>query len=228
MMKTKLIMLCASAALVFAASSLCAAPEAKAQDELTFTIEFTATPEAPLSSRVTYKGANTKVKYLRNAYGGVANTFEDNTWEYKVNDDLKVQFSLYGPWEEGKRVKSSFNFGEKGLYVRYTKEEYPHRPQYISTPAIEGYKLDKVTIKTTTHKRRFYLLTSNQVEEPTAYDLLGDYTRYGETAMEEPFTFTFKNLSTEGAETSSAGKSYYLGNWTNGNIQSIEYTYVKE
>ena len=207
---------------------LCLAFGANAQEKLTFTIDLTATPDAPLASRMTYKGANTKVKYLRTATGGIANTFEDNTWEYKADDDLKVQFSLYGPWENGARIKSSFNFGEKGLYVRYTKDEYPHRPQYISTPAIEGYKLDQVTVTTTTHKRRFYLLTSNQVESPMSYDLLGDYKGYGETAMEAPFTFTFKNLSTEGAETSEAGKSYYLGNWTNGTIQSIEYTYIKE
>lgn len=213
---------------VFAA--LCFVFTANAQEELTIRLDLTSTPENPVNNRMTYKGANVKVKYLKNIKGSILNTFEDNTWDYKVDENLTVPFSIYGPWENNARVKCHFSIGnEKGFYVKYSAEDYPQRPQFMSIPGIEGYKLDKVTVTTSTYRRRFFLVVSNQIEgKPTAYDLLGNYRSYGEACESEPHTFTFENLSTDGANVSEAGQTYYLANWTNGSVMYIDLTYVKE
>ena len=178
---------------------------------------------------MTYKGANVKVKYLKNIKGSILNTFEDNTWDYKVNDELTLPFSIYGPWQDNARVKCHFSIGgEKGFYVKYSAEDYPQRPQFITVPGIEGYKLEKVTVTTSTYRRRFFLVVSNQIEgKPTAYDILGNYRSYGEACEAEPHTFTFENLSTDGLNVSEEGQTYYLANWTNGSIMYIDLTYVK-
>ena len=47
---------------VFAA--LCFVFTANAQEELTIRLALTSTPENPITNRMTYKGANVKVKYL--------------------------------------------------------------------------------------------------------------------------------------------------------------------
>lgn len=220
-MKTKLVT-------VFAA--ICLAFTANAQDELSIRLDLTNTPDNPVTNRMTYTGANVKVKYLTRVQGSILNEFEDNTWNYKVSEDLTVPFSIYGPWQENARVKCHFSIGgEKGFYVKYSSEDYPQRPQFMSIPGIEGYKLDKVTVTTSTYRRRFFLVVSNQIEgKPTAYDMLGNYRTYGEASEAEPHTFTFENLSTDGLNVSEAGKTYYLANWTNGSVMYIDLTYVKQ
>lgn len=211
-------------------AAFCLVFSANAQDELTIRLDLTNTPENPVNDRMTYKGANVKVKYLRTIKGSILNNFEDNTWDYKVNDELTVPFSIYGPWIDNQRAKSHFSIGgEKGFYVKYSAEDYPQRPQFMSIPGIEGYKLDKVTVTTSTYRRRFFLVVSNQIEgKPTAYDMLGNYRTYGEASEAEPHTFTFENLSTDGLNVSEAGKTYYLANWTNGSVMYIDLTYVKQ
>ena len=213
---------------VFAA--LCFVFTANAQEELTIRLDLTSTPENPITNRMTYKGANVKVKYLKNVKGTILNNFEDNTWDYKVDENLTVPFSIYGPWLDNQRARCQFSIGDdKGFYVKYSSEDYPQRPQFMSIPGIPGYKLDKVTCTTWTYRRRFYLVVSNQIEgKPMSYDLLGNYKSYGEACEEEPHTFTFENLSTDGANVSEAGQTYYLANWTNGSVMYIDLTYVKE
>lgn len=220
-MKTRFLTVLAALCLVFSAN---------AQDELTIRLDLTNTPENPVNDRMTYKGANVKVKYLRTIKGSILNNFEDNTWDYKVNDELTVPFSIYGPWIDNQRAKSHFSIGgEKGFYVKYSSEDYPQRPQFISIPGIEGYKLDNVTVTTTTYRRRFFLVNSNQIEgRPTTYDLVGDYKSYGEASESEPHTLSFENLSTAVMNATEAGQTYYLANWTNGSIMYIDLTYVKE
>ena len=220
-MKTKLVT-------VFAA--ICLAFTANAQDELSIRLDLTNTPDNPVTNRMTYTGANVKVKYLTRVQGSILNEFEDNTWNYKVSEDLTVPFSIYGPWQENARVKCHFSIGgEKGFYVKYSSEDYPQRPQFISIPGIEGYKLDNVTVTTTTYRRRFFLVNSNQIEgRPTTYDLVGDYKSYGEASESEPHTLSFENLSTAVMNATEAGQTYYLANWTNGSIMYIDLTYVKE